>query len=95
MARTYPQAVAGNTKSFKFDTTTGEFELVYTLTNPVIKAPTIIFAHQTLNYPSGMKVTITPPGAADWKMENKNRLEVTHRDSVAAGDTIRVKIQRK
>lgn len=103
LARTYPQAVAGTTESFRFDTATGEFELVYTVegaSSPSTVAPTVIFAHQALNYPTGMAVTITPPGAADWRMSEtkKNRMEITLREesSVAReGGKVRVKIQRK
>jgi hypothetical protein len=88
--------VAGETESFKFDTSTGEFELVYTVGSPVIKAPTIIFAQQALNYPSGLTVTVTPPGVADWTMgAAKNTVEVTLRDGASAGQKVRVKIQRK
>jgi hypothetical protein len=88
--------VAGETESFHFDTATGEFELVYTVGSPLISAPTIIFAQQALNYPSGMTVTVAPPGVADWKMgAAKNTVEVTLRDSAAAGQKVRVKIQRK
>jgi hypothetical protein len=96
LARTYPQVVAGETESFKFDTSTGEFELVYTVGSPVIKAPTIIFAQQALNYPSGLTVTVTPPGVADWTMgAAKNTVEVTLRDGASEGQKVRVKIQRK
>lgn len=99
LARTYPQAVAGTTESFRFDTATGEFELVYSVES-TLTAPTVIFAHQALNYPNGMAVTITPPGVADWKMSEtkKNLIEITLREETRVareGDKIRVKIQRK
>lgn len=96
LARTYPQAVAGTTESFKFNTATGDFQLVYTPTT-TIEAPTVIFAHQDLNYPTGMKVTITPIGAATWKMgERKNTIEIhVNAGKIQENDRVVVKIQRK
>ena len=96
LARTYPQAVAGSTESFKFNTTTGDFQLVFVPT-PTITAPTIIFAHQELNYPSGMKVSISPVGSATWKMgSTKNTVEIhVSSGKVEENGRVVVKIQRK
>jgi hypothetical protein len=107
LARTYPQAVAGSTESFRFDTATGDFQLVFSAAAPTSAAaasaaaiapvPTVVFAHQALNYPNGMKVMITPPEAAEWKMSetNKNLIEIVTKEGTPEGTKIRVKIQRK
>jgi hypothetical protein len=102
LARTYPQAVAGSTESFRFDTATGDFQLVFSAAAPTSAAaiapvPTVVFAHQALNYPNGMKVMITPPEAAEWRMSetNKNLIEIVTKEGTPEGTKIRVKIQRK
>jgi endoglycosylceramidase len=94
LARTYPQAVAGTTDSFKFDTTTGDFRLVFEA-NTAITAPTVIFAHELLNYPTGMTIDISPRGAAKAVKGAKNHIEIHLTETAKDGDKIIVQIKRK
>lgn len=95
LARTYPQAVAGNTISFQFNTTTGDFRLIYEA-NTAITVPTVIFAHELLNYPTGMTIDISPRGVGKAVMGQKNHVEIYLTEGVAKdGDKIVVQIKRK
>ncbi|HUZ08689.1 MAG TPA: cellulase family glycosylhydrolase [Acidimicrobiales bacterium] len=52
LARTYPQAIAGQPTSLSFDPVTGAFHLAY-VPDRSIRAPTVIFVPTQVHYPGG------------------------------------------
>lgn len=62
LSRTYPQRVAGVTKTMAFNATTGLFKMAFE-TDTNIDEPTVVYANLGLNYPAGVAVTVVPPHA--------------------------------
>jgi endoglycosylceramidase len=52
LARTYPEAIAGQPRSLSFDPTSGAFQLVF-VPDHGIHAPTVIFVPTQVHYPDG------------------------------------------
>ena len=94
IARTYPQKVAGRTKSIKFDAKTGYFELSWILDTSII-LPTEIFAHMELYYPNGIDVNIMPFNTMEWQhsLVRKNILEIHSKSHAANGSRITITIK--
>jgi endoglycosylceramidase len=65
LARTYAQAVAGNTTRMHFDVSSAKFVLEFAL-DTTISVPTVVFAHQPLQYPTGFDVQTLPPNLVRW-----------------------------
>ncbi|XP_057303552.1 endoglycoceramidase-like isoform X1 [Hydractinia symbiolongicarpus] len=59
-SRTYPQAVAGFTKNYKFDQETKNFVLTYEISSVCESRRTEIYFNKKLHYPNGYNVTLTP-----------------------------------
>ena len=76
-ARSYAKAVAGQTQSFAFNTTTRVATLIYTI-KPTCTQPTILFASTTWMYPAGYHVALQPATAATWQPEGPDHVIVTH-----------------
>jgi len=99
LARTYATAVAGNTSRMHFDVSSARFELVYAI-DTHCSLPTVVFAHQPLQYPQGFQVTVLPERVVDWKdgPEGKNTLEFWPRllhDDENYGHLVTITITRK
>jgi endoglycosylceramidase len=94
LARTYNQATAGRLRTMKFNATTGEYVAKWTVDTTIV-LPTEIFAHQELNYPTGMDVTVVPPLALTWTMKSANVLAFSYTAHAKTGDTAMVSLSRK
>merc|ERR1712066_712606 len=64
-ARTYPAAIAGTGKYFRFDEETSEALLVFQPDSD-IKQPTELRVATQWRYPNGVQIDIIPPGLASW-----------------------------
>lgn len=94
LARTYSQATAGRLQSMSFNASTGDFVARWTA-DTAITAPTEIFAHQELNYPTGMSVRVLPVGSMTYRMKSTNVVAFSYTKLAVAGDVVTVKISRK
>eukprot|EP01090_Pellita_catalonica_P023564 TRINITY_DN9788_c0_g1_i1.p1 TRINITY_DN9788_c0_g1~~TRINITY_DN9788_c0_g1_i1.p1 ORF type:complete len:492 (-),score=67.04 TRINITY_DN9788_c0_g1_i1:16-1491(-) len=59
-SRTYAQAIAGIPTDMTFDSTTGDFALIFT-PNVTITQPTEIYINEKFYYPHGLDVIVDPP----------------------------------
>jgi endoglycosylceramidase len=94
LARTYAQATAGRLQTMKFNATTGDFVAQWKA-NTDITRPTEIFAHQELNYPTGMVVDVFPPLSMTWEMKSANIVAFYYTPLAKNSDMVTVKISRK
>jgi endoglycosylceramidase len=92
LARSYAQSVAGNTNMMKFNSTTGDFILSYQI-NLSIEAPTEIFVHKDLNYPTGYNINISPKNSLTYEII-KNKILFSPSKSCNNGEKIRIMISR-
>ncbi len=76
-SRTYAQAISGTTQQMSFNSTTKEFNLVYTIL-PNCAMPTEIYLNEQIHYPQGFTVNISPANAARWEQPEKNYLAIHH-----------------
>ena len=58
-SRTYAQAVAGKTKTMKFDNSTSSFLLQYEVLTENMQAPTLIYFNEKLRYANGFNYTVS------------------------------------
>lgn len=95
LARTYAQKTAGRAKHMSFNATSADFEFKFEIDTTIVE-PTEIFAHQRLQYPGGMKVTITPETSRlTWKMLSTNIIGVFPSSKTTNGETVTVKISNR
>ena len=92
--RTYPQAVAGYTKSFNFDSKTKKFELVYEISSECKSKQSIIYFNQGLHYPKGYNIALTPEGAGEW-IASENKILLTHSGTLKPGSNIKLELEAK
>jgi endoglycosylceramidase len=96
LARTYAMAVAGNTTHSHFDVASARYVLSYTI-DTHCALPTVVFAHQQLQYPQGYTVTVFPETLVQWKAVDNNKLEFWPRllrDDQNYGRTVTITISR-
>lgn len=93
LARTYARAVAGSTQSMSFNTTTGDFRMKFSV-DTSIDAPTEIFAHYTLNYPSGIDINVFPLHSLTWEKVSKNMIAFYATDKIQDGAEVIITISR-
>jgi hypothetical protein len=97
LSRTYAMAVAGNTSHSHFDVASARYVLAYAI-DTHCALPTVIYAHEGLQYPQGYEVRVQPEGVADWRAAEGNKIEVHPRLLRAEenyGRTVTVTITRK
>ncbi|EGG14323.1 hypothetical protein DFA_12093 [Cavenderia fasciculata] len=88
-SRTYPQYVSGTTKSMSFNTTSGEFSMVYTM-NPNIQEPTEIYLNENVHYPNGYTFTVSPSKDVVIASTQTNRLLLTNNNNQPIDVTITI-----
>lgn len=81
LTRTYARVVAGNQQNARFNTSTYDFDLVFT-TNPMVSnATTMIYLNQARHYAAGYTVALrsnTTAVTLTWSQVARNHLQVTH-----------------
>jgi len=92
LTNTYARSIAGNPISMHFDNETARFDLVYE-TNQ-IGLETEIFLRESLWYPNGFNVFISPSGMAGWRVGRKNFVYIVHNPQIPDGLQITVTITR-
>ena len=87
--RTYPQAVAGFTDTYKFDKDSKAFNLSYR-TNAACKSRmTEIYFNQAMHYPDGFDHELSPSEGVSMSIsEDGYRVILQHDEGMAAGTTI-------
>jgi len=91
LARTYAQAVAGDTISMKYEWKTQYFVLKYEI-DTTISAPTEIYLNTELNYPNGFVVEIEPEWAASYSHIRPNHLYISPQEGTFNGMEVTVSI---
>ena len=94
ISRTYAQAVAGKTKSMRFDATTRDFNLVYEACAEC--GETEVFLNEDLHYEGGFEVAVDDE-TLEWYQPKKNRIHLRHKQNatVANGKEINFSVKRK
>ena len=93
-SRTYPQAVAGYTKGFRFNKDTKEFTLSFATASSCKSTETVIYFNKNLHYPYGFNMNIDPHSSATWK-NSGNYILVTHDQHLPSGYSINISISPK
>ena len=91
VSRSYPQAVAGETKRMFFDPVNKTMELEYVSCNC---GETEIYFNQNLHYSDGYVIEITPTNAATWRIIRKNIIGIKV-DSSMNGQNIKIILRKK
>jgi endoglycosylceramidase len=92
LTRTYPQAIAGELHSFKFDAQTTDFEMKLT---PKLSCnlPSEIFAAFDIHYRSCVYVSVEPRGALNFEISrNENLIRLYKNKQTKEGIVITVKL---
>lgn len=92
LTRTYAQAVAGAITGLSFSPDTAAFQLGY-IANTSITAPTIIYLHESLHYPTGF--TVHAPPSVTWSRVRTNYIHVYYTAQALTGETVTISIERK
>lgn len=93
-SRTYPQAVAGYTKGFRFDKDTKEFSLSFQISPDCESTETVIYFNEPLHYPKGFHIVVSPHLAATWKQDG-NYILIQHDEKLPSFYDISVSISPK
>lgn len=93
-SRTYPQAVAGITKGFKFDVTTKKFYMSYAISPSCKSTETVIYFNKDLHYPNGVDVVVTPQDSVTWQLSGY-KIIVEHSNKLSVGALVEVSITPK
>ena len=93
-SRTYPQAVAGYTKGFRFDKDTKNFTLSFATSANCKSTESLIYFNKDLHYRDGFNVFVNPLDSATWKQDG-NFILVSHEKNLPAGYDINISISPK
>ena len=93
-SRTYPQAVAGITKGFKFEKETRKFTMSYTVSASCKSTETVIYLNKNLHYPNGFNVAVVPAVSATWR-DSGNYVTLNHQKDLTPGNEISITINAK
>jgi len=96
ISRTYPQAVAGKTKSYNFDIRNNHFSLVYQISEKCYSLRTQIYFNKNLHYSNGYKYEVTPKGHVTVR-ESKSGLllYLEHSKFMVPGTTVTFQLSPK
>lgn len=92
ISRTYAQAVAGRTRSMKYDNNTKEFLLEYSLCDEC-QGETEIYLNEDLHYEEGFDIVVNE--VVEWYQPKKNRVHLKRKLSTNNGDLVKVNIKKK
>jgi len=93
LARTYAQKTSGRSLKMNFNATSGAFVFTWLLNSTIVQ-PTEIFAHQALQYSTGMDVTVLPAGHFRWKMLSTNIIGISPTLKAVDGEKATVIIRK-
>ena len=93
-SRTYPHAVAGRTKEFRFDKVTRKFSMSFATSSDCKSTETVIYVNKDLHYPNGITVIVKPQNAATWQQKD-SFIILTHDEKLPSGYDINVSIMPK
>ena len=93
-SRTYPQAVAGKTRSYKYDRNTQDFDLSFTVSADCKSTETIVYFNEKLHYPNRFSVTTLPLGKITWHKVG-NLIFVAHVKDLSPGTEVRFALKKK
>ena len=82
-SRTYAQAVAGQTKSMKFNNSTSEFTLEYEVLEDNMQAPTVIYLNKELRYLKGVEYEVSEGATVSFEGDNYMLIEKKEKGSVS------------
>ena len=80
-SRTYPQAVAGFTDSYKFNKDTKAFQLSYRINAACKSSVTEIYFNKAMHYPSGFDHELSPVGKVTMSISENGFLVLLQHDS--------------
>lgn len=91
--RTYPQAVAGNTMSYKFDRNSKKFSFSYKVNGDCKSSRTEIYYNKAMHYSNGISTGITPSDHVEISFSGNGLLiYLDHDNTLKDGDVITFKI---
>ena len=93
-SRTYPQAVAGKTWSYKYDRNTQDFDLIFTVSTDCKSTETIVYFNEKLHYPNGFTVTTLPSGKISWHKVG-NLIFIEHDKDLSPRTEVRFALKKK
>ena len=94
--RTYPQAVAGNTISYKFDKDSKDFSLSYKVNSNCKSSRTEIYYNKAMHYPNGFTHDLTPSDHVKMSISTNGYLIfLEHDNTLKDGDVITFKMSPK
>ena len=96
LTRTYPQAVAGNTKSYSFDKDTHHFSLTYTVSEKCFSLRTEVYLNKKMHYTNGYHYDVKPAGRVKVQ-ESKDglKLYLDHAKDLVPGTLITFNLKQK
>ena len=95
-SRTYPQAVAGFTDSYKFDKDSKVFTLAYRTNAACKSGVTEIYFNKVMHYPDGFDHQLSPSEGITMSISNDGyRIILQHNEGIAANTTISFSMQPK
>ena len=95
-SRTYPQAVAGFTDSYKFDKDSKVFTLDYRTNAACKSGVTEIYFNKVMHYPNGFDHQLSPSEGITMSISNDGyRIILQHNEGIAANTTISFSMQPK
>merc|ERR1711962_93351 len=94
LTRTYPQAVAGNTKSYSFDKDTNRFSLTYAVSSKCRSLRTEVYFNKRMHYSKGYRYEVTPKGQVQVQESGDGlKLYLDHVKSMAPGTLITLNLE--
>ena len=94
LTHTYARSTAGIPVSMEFNTETATFQYVYSASIATTNSETEIYLRESLWYPSGFAVTLSPSTIGRWARVSQNIIVVTQAADVADGTIITITIKR-
>ena len=93
-SRTFPQAVAGNTISFKYERNSHRFNLAYSVSTDCKSTQSIVYINEKLHYPQGYMVEISPSQSITWQQVG-NKIIISHAKNLPPGTKVEFTISPK
>ena len=94
LSRTYAQAVAGKTKSMKYDNLTRDFSLEYEVCGEC-QGETEIYLNEDVHYEEGFEVVVNDQEKIQWYQPTKNRVHIKELNNMNDGQIVQITIKRK
>jgi endoglycosylceramidase len=95
VSRSYPQAVAGHTLAYSFNTTTSDFLLSFNTTDITTSEQTLIYINEAIHYTSGYEVSVVQGDAAWFEINSSetNYVTIDGKAETPIGEVVQIAIR--